>query len=217
MVGMKTAGSLLSRFILCFVLIACVWIVSIRYRIGPFDYRGDLIVFNNSGALTDSDRLLFVASLGLLIGLLGLNRSGRISVVLMVLASIVGITAIDHVWSVYGDGTEYKLVPGYVFQPAIASVLIAPLAFLFPARREGSDKVLAASWATLILTMFVIGSHTIVTRVLHLEAMIGPTYMENVFLCLLAAEALRQARRMYRVLRSTMRRRQGVDDRTPAP
>jgi hypothetical protein len=199
--GMKKSGSLLARFILCFVLIGCVWIVSIRYRIGPFDYRGEIIFANNSGAFTDSDRLLLAASLGLLIGLLGLYRSGRISTVLMVLASLAAITAIDHFWSVYGYFDDYKGVPGYVFQPAIASVLIAPLAFLFPAKREASAKVLAACWVALILTIFLIGTNMIGIHVLHLEGMIGPTYMQNVFLCLLAAEAVRQARRLYQVLR----------------
>jgi hypothetical protein len=199
--GMKTVGSLLVRFVLCFALIACVWIVSIRYRIGPFDYRGELTFANNSGAFPDSDRLLLAASFGLLIGLLGLYRSGRISAVLMVLASLLTITAIDHLWSVYSYGDEYKGVPGYVFQPAIASVLIGPLAFLFPARRGASDKVLAACWAALILTIFLTGTNMIGAHVLHLEGMIGPTYMQNVFLCLLAAEAARQARRLHRVLR----------------
>ncbi|HEX4739380.1 MAG TPA: hypothetical protein VH331_17670 [Allosphingosinicella sp.] len=199
--GMKRVGSLLVRFILCFVLIACVWIVSIRYRIGPFDYRDGITFASNSGGFTDSDLLLLAASLGLLIGLLGLYRSGRISAVLLVLASLLTITAIDHAWSVYGYGDEYKGVPGYVFKPAIASVLIAPLAFLFPARREASDKVLTACWAALTLTIFLIGTNMIGAHVLHLEGMIGPTYMQNVFLCLLAAEAARQAPRLYRVRR----------------
>jgi hypothetical protein len=32
---------------------------------------------------------------------------------------------------------------------------------------------------------------------LGLQSMIGPTYMQNVFFCLLACEALRQARRWW--------------------
>jgi hypothetical protein len=119
----------------------------------------------------------------------------------MVLVSLVAITAIDHFWSVYGYFDDYKGVPSYVFQPAVVSILIAPLAFLFPARREASDKVLAASWVALILTIFLIGTNMIGSHVLHLEGMIGPTYMQNVFLSLLAAEAARQARRLYRALR----------------
>lgn len=195
MSALKTAGALLARFILCFALIACVWIVSISYRIGPFDYRGEIIVANNSGAFTDADRLLLAASLALLIGLLGLYRSGRISAVLMVLVSLLIITAIDHVWSVYGAVDEYKGVPGYVLKPAIAGVLICPLAFLFPRRPEANGKALGACWAMLALAIVLMGTNSIGTHVLHLEGMIGPGYMPIVFLCLLAAEVLRQALR----------------------
>lgn len=198
--SMRRTGSLLARFVLCFVLVACAWIVSIRYRIGPFDYRGEIVVANNSGALTDSDRLLLAASLGLLVGLLGLYRSGRISAVLMVLASLLAITAIDHFWFLYGYFDEYKGVPGYVFQATITSVLIAPLAFLFPAKGEASTKVLAACWAALMLTIVLLGTTMIGTHVLHLQGMIGPTYMQIAFLCLLAAEGARQAQHLYRSL-----------------
>lgn len=190
--ALKTAASLLARFSLCFALIACLWIVSISYRIGPFDYRGDFWVPNNSGAFAASDGLFLAAALALLIGLLGLYRSGRISAVLMVLVSLLTLAAIDHVWSVYGYFDDFKGVPAYVVKPAIAAVLICPLAFLFPARREASDKLLALCWAALILAIFVIGTH-----MLPLQSMIGPTYMQNVFLCLLACEALRQARRWW--------------------
>ncbi len=199
--ALKTVASLLARFILCFALIACVWIVSIRYRIGPFDLPDGRFAANNSGAFTDSDRLLLAASLALLIGLLGLYRSGRISAVLMTLVSLLIITAIDHAWSVYGYFDEYKGVPGYVLQPTIAAVLICPLSFLFPARREASDRVLAACWAALILTIFLIGTRMLGSQVLQLEGMIGPPYVQNVFLCLLVPEILRQARRLRSALR----------------
>jgi hypothetical protein len=189
--ALKTAASLLARFSLCFTLIACLWIVSISYRIGPFDHQGEFWVPNNSGAFADSDGLFLAAALALLIGLLGLYRSGRISAVLMVLVSLLAITAIDHLWSVYGYFDDYKGVPAYVLKPAIAAVLICPLAFLFPARREASDRVLALCWAALILAIFVIGNH-----MLGLQSMIGPTYMKDVFLCLLACETLRQALRL---------------------
>jgi hypothetical protein len=198
---MKTAGSLLVRFILCFAMIACVWIAGIRYRIGPFDYQGGMIVLKDLDAFSDADRLLLLATLGLLIGLLGLYRAGRVSAVLMVLASLVVITAIDHIWSAYGYGDEYKGVPEYVLRPAITPVLIGSLAFLFPAGREASNKALAVCWALLILTVILAGSQSIGARLLHLEGMIGPTYMQNVFLCLLAAEAVGQARRVHRRLR----------------
>ena len=59
----------------------------------------------------------------------------------------------------------------------------------------------AACWAALILTIFLIGTNMIGTHVLHLEGMIGPTYMQNVFLCLLVPEILRQARRLRLALR----------------
>ena len=56
---------------------------------------------------------------------------------------------------------------------------------------------LAAGWAVLILTIVLVGNNAIGTHVLHLEGMIGPTYMQDVFLCLLACELLRQARRWW--------------------
>lgn len=195
---LKTRASLLARFLLCFTLIACLWIVSIRYRIGPFDYNGGFWVPNNSGAFTDADRLLLAATLALLVGLLGLYRSGRISAVVMVIFSLLLITMIDHGWAKFGgDSTEYKAVPGYVLKPAIAAVLICPLAFLFPARREASGKALAACWAGLILTLILIGGHDLSTRVFNLQSVIGPYYMQDVFYCLLACEVLRQIRRLW--------------------
>ena len=199
--GMKRFGSLLARFILCFALIACLWIVSISYRIGRFDYRDHIIFASDAGGFTYSDRLLLIASLALLVGLLGLYRAGRVSAVIMVLASLLAITAIDHLWTVYGDFDEYKGVPGYVFQPAVTSVLIAPFTFLFPARRAANGKWLAVCWAVLILTIVLIGSQSIGSNILHLWGMIGPSYMGNVFLCLLAVETARQARRVYLALR----------------
>jgi hypothetical protein len=199
--GMKTVGSLLARFILCCALIACLWIVSISYRIGRFDYRDHIIFASDAGGLTYSDRLLLIASLALLVGLLCLYRAGRVSAVLMVLASLIAITTIDHPWAVYRDFDEYKGVPSYVFQPAVASVLIAPFPFLFPARRAANAKSLAVCWAVLILTMVLLGSQSIGSNILHLWGMIGPSYMENVILCLLAVEAARQARRVYLALR----------------
>lgn len=194
-------GSLLARFILCFALIACLWIVSISYRIGRFDYRDHIIFASDAGGLTYSDRLLLIASLALIVGLLGLYRAGRVSAVLMVLASVLAITVIDHLWTVYRDFDEYKGVPGYVFEPAIVSVLIAPFPFLFPARPAANGKSLAVCWGVLILTMVLIGSQSIGSNVLHLWGMIGPSYMENVFLCLLTVEAARQTRRVYLALR----------------
>jgi len=196
----KAVGSLFARSLLCFALIACVWIVGIRYRVGGFDYQGEMIV-HNSGAFTDADQLLLVASLGLLIGLAGLYRAARVATVLMVLASLLAITAIDHAWAVYGYVDEYKGVPGYAFRPAVASVAIGPLALLFPVGRQGSGKALAACWALLVLTVVLLGSQSIGANVLQLWGMIGPSYMPNVLLCLVAAEAARQARRLYCVLR----------------
>ena len=192
MSALKKAASLLARFSLCFALIACLWIVSISYRIGAFDYQDDFWVPNNSGAFATSDRLFLAALLALLIGLLGLYRSGRISAMLMVLVSLLAITAIDHLWSVYGYFDDYKGLPAYVVKPAIAAALICPLAFLFPRRPEANGRVLACCWAALILTIFVIGTH-----MLPLQSMIGPTYMQNVFLCLLACELLRQTWRLW--------------------
>jgi hypothetical protein len=194
--ALKTAASLLARFSLCFTLIACLWIVSISYRIGPFDHQGEFWVPNNSGAFADSDGLFLAAALALLIGLLGLYRSGRISAVLMVLVSLLAITAIDHLWSVYGYFDDYKGVPAYVLKPAIAAVLICPLGFLFPRRSEASGKQLIGCWAALALTVFLLGTRT-GHNMLGLQSMIGPTYMQNVFFCLLACEALRQARRWW--------------------
>lgn len=187
MSALKTTASLLARFSLCFTLIACLWIVSIRYRVGPFDLGGELWVPNNSGAFTDGDRLLLAASLALLIGLLGLYRSGRISAVLMVLVSLLVITGIDHVWSLHAMVDDYKIVPQYVVRPAIAAVLICPLPFLFPAERDASNRLLAAGWAALILAIFLIGLH-----LPGLTSVIGPTYMQTVFLSLVACELVRQ-------------------------
>src|SRR5205085_10246514 len=113
---------------------ACLWIVSIRYRVGPFDLGSELWVPNNTGAFTDADRLLLAASCALLIGLLGLYRSGRISAVLMVLVSLLLITGIDHVWGLHATVDEYKGVPPYIVRPAIVAVLICPLPFLFRAK-----------------------------------------------------------------------------------
>jgi len=197
----RTVGSSLARFLLCFVLIACVWIVGIRYRVGGFDYQGEMIVPNNSGAFTDADQLLLVASLGLLIGLAGLYRAARVATMVMVLASLLAITAIDHEWAVHGCVDEYKGVPAYAVQPAVASVVIGPLALLFPVGRQGGGKALAACWAALILTIVLVGSQSIGANVLQLWGMIGPGYMQNVLLCLFAAEAARQARRLNRALR----------------
>jgi hypothetical protein len=197
----KAVGSLFARSLLCFVLIACVWIVGIRYRVGGFDYQGETIVPNNSGAFTDADRLLLMASLGLLIGLAGLYRAARVATMLMVLVSLLAITAIDHGWAVYGYVDEYKGVPGYAFRPAVAAVAIGPLAFLFPVGRQGGGKALAACWAVLVVTIVLVDSQSIGANVLQLWGMIGPGYMQNVLLCLLAAEAARQARRLHRALR----------------
>lgn len=194
--ALKTGGSLLARFLLCLALIACLWIVSISYRIGPFRYDGSLIIGHPPTLLAPSDWLLLAASLGLLAGLLGLYRSGRVSAVLMTLISLLVLTGIDHVWGAYGYVDEYKGLPPYALQPALAALMIGPLAFLFPARREANDKVLAASWAALTLTIFLIGTRMMGSQVFHLQSMIGPTYMQNVFLCLLVPEILRQARRL---------------------
>ena len=193
MAGVKTVAAMLARFLLGFALIACLWIVSISYRIGAFDFQGADFAFHMSGGFAASDGLFLAALLALLIGLLGLYRSGRISAVLIVLVSLIALAAIDHFWSAYGYFDDYKAVPRYVMQPAILAALICPLAFLFPARPAANDKVLALCWAALILLIFLIGSH-----MLGLTSMIGPTYMKDVFLCLIAVEALRQARRWYR-------------------
>ena len=62
-------------------------------------------------------------------------------------------------------------------------------------RGEANGKVLAACWAVLAITIVVTGSNSTGTRTLHLEGMIGPSYMLNVFLCLLVSELLRDVRR----------------------
>lgn len=196
MAGVKTIAALLARFLLCLALIACLWIVSISYRIGAFDFQGADFAFHMGSGFAASDGLFFAALLALLIGLLGLYRSGRISAVLMVLVSLIVLAAADHAWGIYGYFDDYKGLPRYVMQPAILSVLICPLAFLFPARPAANDKVLALCWAALILLIFLIGNH-----MLGLNSMIGPTYMKDVFLCLVAVEALRQAWRLYLALR----------------
>ena len=192
MAALKTAALMLARFLLCLALIACVWIVSISYRIGAFDFGVPFMTFHRGGDMADSDWLFLAACLGLLIGLLGLYRSGRISTVLMVVVSLLAIFAVDHAWSVSGAVDEYKGVPEQILRPALAPLLIGPLAFLFPARREAENWVLAGCWAVLVLTIFLIGSH-----VFDLQGMIGPTYMKDVFLCLLACEILRQVRRWW--------------------
>jgi hypothetical protein len=178
MLAVKLAVSLLLRFILSFALIASVWITSTHFRVGPFLYDG-----------IGSDFILFAASLGLLVGTLGLYRSGRISAVLMYLASVIIITVIDHLWGVYGYVDAYKSVQYQVLYPAVAAIAISPIAFLFRAKSEARASVLARCWAALILTMFLIGSH-----VFGLLDVIGPTYIAIVFLCLAAAEGLRQYR-----------------------
>lgn len=190
---LKSAASLLARFLLCLALIACLWIVSISYRVGAFDYRDGFIVPNNSGAYAASDGLLLAATLALLVGLFGLYRSGRISAVLMVVASLLAITTIDDIWGRIGAVDEYKGVPGFVIKPAIAAVLICPFALLLPARRESDRKLLAGCWAALALTVFMLGTRT-GHSMLGLHSMIGPTYMTNVFLCLLVPEMVRQYR-----------------------
>ncbi|HYI49600.1 MAG TPA: hypothetical protein VEX35_14170 [Allosphingosinicella sp.] len=167
------------KFILSLALIACVWITSTTFRVGPFRYEG----------MIDSEYLLIAASLGLLIGTLGLYRSSQISTVIMYLCSVIIITVIDHVWGVYGYVDAYKGVQYHVLYPALAALAISPIAFLFRAKSETRAWVLARCWAALILTMFLIGSH-----VVGLLDVIGPTYIAIVFLALVAAEIVRQYR-----------------------
>ncbi len=189
MCGLKTAAALLARFSLSLALIACLWVVSISYRFGPFNYEGSPVIGDLTFAA--SDGLFLAAVLALLIGLFGLYRSGRISAVLIVLVSLAALAIADHLRAVYGYFDEFKAVPRYVVQPAILAVLISPLPFLFPARRAANGRVLAGCWAALVLLIFLIGNH-----MLGLKDMIGPTYMKDVFLCLLACEILRQALRL---------------------
>ena len=122
--ALKATASLLVRFSLCFALIACLWIVSISYRIGPFHYEGSPVIGNLTFAV--SDGLFLAGVLALLIGLSGLYRSGRISAVLMVLVSLAALASADHLWAVYGYFDDLKAVPRYVVQPAILAVLICP-------------------------------------------------------------------------------------------
>jgi hypothetical protein len=192
---LKTRAALLVRFLLCFALIACLWIASIRFRIGAFRYEGQWLVADNSGAFTYSDGVLLAATVALLVGLIGLYRSGRVSAVLMVLASLVVITTIDDIWGTHGYVDEYKGVPSHVLKPAIAAALICPLALLFPEKREADGKLLAGCWVALALAVLLLGTRT-GHNMLGLQSMIGPSYMLNVFLCLLMPEILRQIRRL---------------------
>ncbi len=49
MAAMKTAARLLARFSLCPALSGGLWIVSIRYRIGPFDHDGSVAASESAG------------------------------------------------------------------------------------------------------------------------------------------------------------------------
>lgn len=176
---MKLTGALLSKFILSFALIACVWITSTTFRVGSFRY----------GGVIDSEYLLTAASLGLLLGTLGIYRSGPISTVLIYLCSVIIVTVIDHFWGVYGYVDAYKSVQYHVLYFAVTAIAISPLAFLYRTENGVRSSVLARCWAALILTMFLIGSH-----MFGLLDVIGPTYIAIVFLALVVAEILRQYR-----------------------
>jgi len=171
----------LYRLLISTVLVICVWITSIVFRVGPSPMYGQL----------DGEYLLMISSISLLIGTVLTYRTGPSLTIIIYIFDIIVISCLDSIWNLYGYLDDYKGVVYFSLYAAALSIVVFPLSIPLKTSRDSSNFAIIICWIAFAFIVVLIGFHAMNIG----YGMIGSSYIQIVFLVLFIAEIIRQYRR----------------------
>jgi uncharacterized protein YqgC (DUF456 family) len=169
-------GALVPRFIVCFLLTSCLWLVGVVFRARPESIHGYYLILFAA--------LVFVA------GTIRLYRTQPTVTVGLFTLCIILITVIDDLWEARGYFDDYMIVKQYALIPALGLIPIGAVTLAYKEDVQPNHLNLVIVWFAMIGVVLLVAEHVLIDG----YGMIGRRYAALVFLALVIAEIVRQYR-----------------------